>query len=145
MKRFVKIFLCLQLIGFFFFSVVWIGASSGAQNEVCVKWATPTPTLTPIRLKYTEFIPYPGTRPNSGYGWINVQDFYKMRETPNRKVIVPILTDKEYNDIAKEHGLRISQAGRIVYGFSPVQGFPRSVFGGPILKKEWLPKRLQLR
>ena len=61
---------------------------------------------------------------------------------PPKNLQVHILTDTEYNNIAEEHGLALTQGGKWTYGFPPVQGFHRFM-GGVILKNAWLPERLQ--
>ena len=52
------------------------------------------------------------------------------------------MRDAEYAAIEEEYGLRITQGGKLAYGFPPRQGFPR-MYGGVILKNEWLPERLR--
>ena len=123
---------------------VWLGASPNASTKECVEWKTvyPTPTPVPMAAIYTEWIPFPGKAPDTGYGWIQATDFIKaQKEWPPKNLQVHILTDEEYNNIAKEHGMALTQGGQWTYGFPPIQGFHRFM-GGVILKNSWLPERL---
>ena len=126
------------------FVFVWLGASADGPTKKCVEWETvyPTPTPVPMAAIYTEWIPFPGTAPNTGYGWIRATDFVKaQKEWPPKNLQVHILTDEEYNNIAEEHGMALTQGGKWIYGFPPIQGFHRFM-GGVILKNTWLPERL---
>ena len=103
---------------------------------------TPVPTPVPIWSLYSEWIPYPGTSSNEGKGWIRARDFIHVREKLVTVDKVPHLTDEEWQAIAKEHGVHYTIAGKWVYGFQPVQGFPRT-WAGAVIKDEWLPERLK--
>ena len=125
--------------------------ASANEDRECLQYAPPTPTPTPIPLShiYTEWIPMPGTGPGSGNGWIRASELRKATSTwPPRDILTPhVLRDIEYAAIEKAHGMRQSRGsrnGEIIwgYGFPPRQGFP-SLYGGVILKNEWLPERLQ--
>ena len=120
-------------------------ASTNDDRE-CIKYAPPTPTPTPIPLShiYTEWIPMPGTAPGTGHGWIRATELKNATSTwPPRDILTPhVLRDAEYAAIEEEYGLRITQGGKLGYGFPPRQGFPR-MYGGVILKNEWLPERLR--
>ena len=97
-----KIILCIECVIILLFGLIWIGAS-GDNDRKCVEWETviPTPVSSPLTETYTEWIPYPGTSPDSGHGWIKVSDFRRMQSIwPPRKMGVAILSDSEYNSIA---------------------------------------------
>jgi len=116
------------------------------DNRECIKYAPLPPTPTPIPLShiYTEWIPMPGTSPGTGHGWIRATELRKATNTwPPRDILTPhVLRDAEYAAIEEEYGLRMTRGGTWGYGFPPRQGFPR-LYGGVILKNEWLPERLQ--
>ena len=145
MKRFFKIFLCIECVLILFLGLVWVGAS-GVDEKKCVKWEIIVPTPTPIPLShiYTEWIPMPGTSPGTGHGWIKATELKKATSTWHpRDILTPhVLRDVEYAAIEEEYGLRMTRGGKWGYGFPPRQGFP-SLYGGVILKNEWLPERLQ--
>jgi hypothetical protein len=61
---------------------------------------------------------------------------------PKEILTAHTLTDAEYNSIAEEYGMPLTQGGRWTYGFAPISNFPL-LYGGVTLKNEWLPKRLQ--
>ena len=127
--------------------VIWLGAVASTGEQRCVKWETVYPTPTPIPLShiYSEWIPMPGTAPHTGYGWVRAIDFARIQSEwppPKKFLTSHLLTDEEYNAIAEEHGLALTQGGKWLYGFPPRQGFP-VLYGGVVLKKEWLPKRLR--
>ena len=107
------------------------GTNNGRE---CLQYA-PTPTPIPLSNIYTEWIPMPGTSPGSGNGWI------KATELRNYPYLV-VLTDEEYHAIELKHGMRQTMGSKWGYGFPPRQGFSR-LYGGVILKNEWLPKRLK--
>ena len=81
---------------------VWLGASPNEPTKECVEWQTvyPTPTPVPMAAIYTEWIPFPGKAPDTGYGWIQATDFIKaQKEWPPKNLQVHILTDEESNNI----------------------------------------------
>ena len=122
-----------------------IAATAGDGKKECVEWKTVYPTPTPIPLSsiYSEWVPFPGTSPNTGYGWIRATDFAKAsKEWPPKNLAVHILSDAEYKQIEEDYGLPHTYGGQWRYGFQRVQGFPL-LYGGVTLKNEWLPKRLQ--
>ena len=86
----------------------------------------------------------PGTSPGTGHGWIRATDLRKASKIwPPRKILTAyLLTDAEYAAIEVAHGMRQSRGSGWGYGFPPRQGFPR-LYGGVILKNEWLPERLR--
>ena len=146
MKHFIKHFIFLNLIAILLVtSLVYVG-SLGAQEKICVKWATPTPvyimSYAELKANYEEWVPYPGTGYNSGKGWIKANDLIAVRNRAYSLRDVDILLDYEYKIIAKRYGVKIMSAGKEIYGFAPVQGY-YTVFGGVTIKNEWLPKRLQ--
>ena len=118
------------------------------DDRECIKYAPPTPTPTPIPLShiYTEWIPMPGTSPGTGHGWIKATELKKTSKIwPPRKLLTAHLpTDAEYAAIEEAHGLRMTVGNKWGYGFPPIQGFPR-LYGGVILKNEWLPKRFKTK
>ena len=125
---------------------VWLGASADGPTKKCVEWETiyPTPTPIPLSAIYSEWIPMPGTTPGTGHGWIRATEFAKAKkEWPPKDILTAhLLTDAEYVSIAEEHGYPLTQGGKWTYGFPPRQGFPL-LYGGVVLKNEWLPVRLQ--
>ena len=124
---------------------IWTGAASTGEKR-CVKWETVYPTPTPIPLShiYTEWIPMPGEVPGTGHGWIRATDLRKASKIwPPRKILTAhLLTDAEYAAIEEAHGFPMTIGNKWGYGFPPRQGFPR-LYGGVILKNEWLPERLR--
>ena len=130
----------LMLVGIFI-----VGATAGPTKK-CVEWETvyPTPTPIPMSHVYSEWIPMPGTAPGTGHGWVRATELAKaQRQWPPEEILTAnILTDAEYNLIAEEHGLAVTRGGQAGYGFPPRQGFPL-LYGGVVLKNEWLPTRLR--
>ena len=125
---------------------VWLGASADGPTKECVEWKTvyPTPTPIPMSSLYREWIPMPGTAPGTGHGWVRATELASaQRQWPPKEILTAhILRDGEYNTIAEEHGLALTQGGKWIYGFPPRQGFPL-LYGGVTLKNEWLPDRLR--
>ena len=122
-----------------------IAATASDGEKECVEWKTVYPTPTPIPLSniYSEWIPFPGSAPNTGHGWIRATDFAKAeKEWPPKNLAVHILSDSEYKQIEEDYGLPHTYGGKWRYGFQRVQGFPL-LYGGVTLKNEWLPRRLQ--
>ena len=121
-------------------------ASANGGTKECVEWKTiyPTPTPIPMSVVYSEWIPVPGTSPGTGHGWIRATELADAQRQwpPPDMLTAHILTDAEYGIIEEAHGLRITQGNKMGYGFPPRQGFPL-LYGGVVLKNEWLPKRLQ--
>ena len=116
---------------------VWLGAGAGANEErECIKYAHPTATPLPPERIYSEWIPMPGTSPNTGHGWINAREIRNYERTHN------VLTDSEYNYIAETYGMPQTMGSKMGYGFPPRQDF-NTLYGGVILKNKWLPRRLQ--
>ena len=115
----------------------WLGAGAVANDErECIKYAPPTATPIPPARIYSEWIPMPGTSPRTGHGWINAREIRNHEWTHN------ILSDAEYAAIERKHGMRQSMGSEMRYGFPPRIDF-NTLYGGVILKNEWLPKRLQ--
>ena len=139
--KFIGIFLAVALVA----GIIMIGATN-AGDKHCVKWETVYPTPTPIPLSniYSEWIPTPGTSPGTGHGWIRATDLAKAQaQWPPRQLLTAhVLTDAEYAAIEENHGLRMTRGGKWGYGFPPRIGF-NTIYGGVILKNEWLPLRLQ--
>ena len=125
---------------------VWLGASADGPTKKCVEWETvyPTPTPIPMAHIYSEWIPVPGTSPGTGHGWVRATELAnaKSQWPPKEILTAHVLTDAEYVNIAEEHGYPLTQGGKWTYGFPPRQGFPL-LYGGVVLKNEWLPDRLQ--
>ena len=122
-----------------------IAATASDEKKECVEWKTVYPTPTPIPLSsiYSEWIPFPGTSPNTGHGWIRATDFAKAAsEWPPKNFSGHLLSDADYKLIEETYGLPHTYGGKWRYGFQPVEGFPL-LYGGVTLKNEWLPKRLQ--
>ena len=130
----------LMLVGIFI-----VGATAGPTKK-CVEWETvyPTPTPIPMSHVYSEWIPKPGTSPGTGHGWVRATELAKAKSQwpPKEILTADILTDAEYNKIAEEHGMPLTQGGKWTYGFAPISNFPL-LYGGVTLKNEWLPVRLQ--
>jgi len=119
------LFLCL--------GIIFIAGADDSRE--CIKYAPPTPTPIPPERIYSEWIPMPGTSPGMGYGWIKARD---LRNYP----YLVVLTDAEYAAIEVAHGMRQSRGSGWGYGFPPRIDF-NTVYGGVILKNEWLPERLR--
>ena len=131
MKLTGAICLCLMLL----IGMIWMGAGAVDDRE-CIKYAPPTATPIPPERIYSEWIPMPGTSPRTGHGWIKAQDLRNYERTHN------VLTDAEYAAIERAHGNRQTMGNKMGYGFPPRHNF-NTLYGGVILKNEWLPKRLQ--
>ena len=124
---------------------VWLGAAADGPKKECVEWETiyPTPTPIPMSAIYSEWIPMPGTAPGTGHGWVRATELAEARKQwpPTEILTAHVLTDAEYNMIAEEYGLALTRGGKPGYGFPPRSGFPL-LYGGVVLKNEWLPQRL---
>ena len=131
MKLTGAIFLSLMLL----IGMIWMGAGAVDDRE-CIKYAPPTATPIPPERIYSEWIPMPGYSRGMGKGWINVREINNYERTHN------VLTDSEYNAIARKHGKLQTMGSKMGYGFPPRWNF-NALHGGVILKNEWLPKRLQ--
>lgn len=142
----IKLLCFLYIVIMLLLVFVWLGAAADGPTKKCVEWETiyPTPTPIPKSHIYSEWIPMPGTSPNTGNGWIKATEFAAAKKNwpPKDLLTAHILTDMEYNKIAEEHGLPHTYGGKWRYGFQRVQGFPL-LYGGVTLKNEWLPRRLQ--
>ena len=142
MKLTGAIFICLTLL----IGMLWLGAAANGPTKECVKWETvyPTPTPRPMSHIYSEWIPMPGTSPGTGHGWISATTFLEAKRhwPPKELLTAHVLTDAEYAAIEVAHGMRQTMGSKLGYGFPPRQNFPY-LYGGVILKNEWLPKRLQ--
>ena len=142
MKRLLSLWVCVLII------CIGISFTAGATDNdgECLRWATPTPMPTAIPMShiYTEWIPMPGTAPGTGHGWVRATELASaQRQWPPEEILTAhVLRDAEYNTIAEEHGVALTQGGKWIYGFPPRQGFPL-LYGGVVLKNEWLPERLQ--
>ena len=117
---------------------------SHASSGICPTSTPPPPTMTWKELStiYDEWVPYPGTGNNTKKGWIRANDLIAIKNRAKHISTVEILQTYEYNVIARRYGLRIEVMGKEEYGFAPIQGF-NTVFGGVVIKNEWLPKRLR--
>ena len=117
---------------------------SHASNGICPTNTPPPPTMTwkELSITYDEWVPYPGTVTNTKKGWIRANDLLAIKNRAKHISTVEILQTYEYNVIARRYGLRIEVMGKEEYGFAPIQGF-NTVFGGVVIKNEWLPKRLR--
>ena len=124
--------------------VILLTIAAASSDKECIKWKPiPTPTPIPLSSIYSEWVPYPGQAPNTGYGWIRATDFAKAANAwPPKNFSGQLLSDAEYRLIEETHGLLHTYGGKWRYGFQPVQGFPL-IYGGVTFKNEWLPKRLQ--
>ena len=142
----IKLLCFLYIITMLLLVFVWLGAAADGPKKECVEWKTINPTPTPIPMSsiYSEWIPMPGTAPNTGHGWVRATELASaQKEWPPSDILTAhILTDAEYNKIAEEYGLPLTQGGKWTYGFQPVQGFPL-IYGGVTFKNEWLPERLR--
>ena len=142
MKRLLSLWGCVLRI------CIGISLTAGATDNdgECLLWATPTPMPTAIPMShiYTEWIPMPGTSPGTGHGWVRATELASaQRQWPPEEILSAyVLRDAEYNTIAEEYGVALTQGGKWIYGFPPRQGFPL-LYGGVVLKNEWLPERLQ--
>ena len=110
--------------------------TSAKDDRECIKYAPPTATPIPPERIYSEWIPMPGYSRDMGKGWINAREIRNHEWTHN------ILSDAEYAAIERKHGMRQSMGSEMGYGFPPRIDF-NTLYGGVILKNEWLPKRLQ--
>ena len=142
MKRLLSLWVCVLII------CIGISFTAGATDNdgKCLRWATPTPMPTAIPMShiYTEWIPMPGTAPGTGHGWVRATELASaQRQWPPEEILsAHVLRDAEYNTIAEEYGVALTQGGKWIYGFPPRQGFPL-LYGGVVLKNEWLPMRLR--
>ena len=110
-----------------------------AESNKCLVYE-PTPTPIPLQVQYSQWMPYPGYGPWMGKGWIRTRDYNHVVQGLINLKYVDVLTDEEYNLMGRLYGLKISQYGRIVYGFPPIKGFSNQY---PVLQNKWLPKRLK--
>jgi hypothetical protein len=120
-----------------------IAGTPANDNRECIKYAPPTPTPIPPERIYSEWIPMPGSSAGMGKGWINARELKNGAFERSHRV----LTDKEYHAIELAHGMRQSRGSRYGetlwgYGFPPRIDF-NTLYGGVILKNEWLPERLK--
>ena len=115
-----------------------------AFNGVCPTSTPPPPTMTWKELSntYDEWVPYPGTGYDTKKGWIRANDLLAIKNNARHISTIDILQTYEYNVIARRYGLKMTVMGKEEYGFAPVQGFV-TIFGGVVIKDEWLPKRLK--
>jgi len=138
-------FLCLFFILIITCSIL-VSSSiphSTVQARECLQYAPSTPTPIPPERIYSEWIPMPGTGPGSGNGWVRAKELKNFAYERSHNV----LTDAEYAAIERAHGMRQSRGSRYGemlwgYGFPPRIDF-NTLYGGVILKDEWLPKRLR--
>lgn len=130
-KSFVLIYAAVMMVLVF----AWVGAGANEERE-CIRYAPPTATPIPPERIYSEWIPMPGTSPRTGHGWINA------REIKNYERTHKVLSDAEYAAIERKHGMRQSMGSEMGYGFPPRIDF-NTLYGGVILKNEWLPERLR--
>ena len=142
----IRLLCFLYIIVMLLLVFVWLGAAADGPKKECVEWKTVYPTPTPIPLShiYSEWIPMPGTSPDTGHGWVRATEFMDIQRVwPHKEYLTAhILTDAEYNNIAETHGMRQTMGNKWGYGFPPRQGFPL-LYGGVVLKNEWLPDRLR--
>ena len=132
-KSLVLIYAAVMLVLVF----TWLGAGAGADEErECIRYAPPTATPIPPERIYSEWIPMPGYSRDMGKGWINAREIRNHEWTHN------ILSDAEYAAIERKHGMRQSMGSEMGYGFPPRIDF-NTLYGGVILKNEWLPERLR--
>ena len=132
-KSLVLIYAAVMLVLVF----TWLGAGAGADEErECIRYAPPTATPIPPERIYSEWIPMPGYSRDMGKGWINAREIRNHEWTNN------ILSDAEYAAIERKHGMRQSMGSEMGYGFPPRIDF-NTLYGGVILKNEWLPERLR--
>ena len=123
-------------LGIVLFIFMLTAGTSAKDDRECIKYAPPTATPIPPTRIYSEWIPMPGTSPRTGHGWINAREIRNHEWTHN------ILSDAEYAAIERQHGMPQTMGSKMGYGFPPRQDF-NTLYGGVILKNEWLPKRLQ--
>tara|TARA_R110002020_G_scaffold293685_2_gene509399 strand:- start:657 stop:1055 length:399 start_codon:yes stop_codon:yes gene_type:complete len=131
----IKSLTLIYVVAMFVLVFAWLGAGANNERE-CIKYAPPTATPIPPERIYSEWIPMPGYSRDMGKGWINVKDIKNYERTHN------VLTDAEYNYIAKTYGMPQSMGSKMGYGFPPRHNF-NALHGGVILKNEWLPNRLR--
>ena len=110
--------------------------TSAKDDRECIKYAPPTATPIPPERIYSEWIPMPGYSRDMGKGGINAREIRNHEWTHN------ILSDAEYAAIERQHGMPQTMGSKMGYGFPPRIDF-NTLYGGVILKNEWLPKRLQ--
>ena len=115
-----------------------------AANGICPTSTPPPPTMTwkELSITYDEWVPYPGTGVKGKKGWVRANDLLAIKNRAKHISTVNILQSYEYNIIARRYGLRIEVMGQEEYGFAPIQGF-NTIYGGVVIKEEWLPKRLR--
>ena len=130
-KSLVLIYAAVMLVLVF----AWVGAGANEERE-CIRYAPPTATPIPPERIYSEWIPMPGYSRDMGKGWINAREIRNHEWTHN------ILSDAEYAAIERKHGMRQSMGSEMGYGFPPRIDF-NTLYGGVILKNEWLPERLR--
>ena len=106
------------------------------EDRECIRYASPTATPIPPKRVYSEWIPMPGTSPRTGHGWIDAREIKNYERTHR------VLSDAEYAAIERKHGMPQSMGSKMGYGFPPRIDF-NTLYGGVILKNEWLPIRLQ--
>ena len=130
-KSFVLIYAAVMMV----LDFAWVGAGANVEWE-CIRYAAPTATPIPPERIYSEWIPMPGYSRDMGKGWINAREIRNHEWTHN------ILSDAEYAAIERKHGMRQSMGSEMGYGFPPRIDF-NTLYGGVILKNEWLPERLR--
>ena len=123
--------------------IALIAVTPANDNRECIKYAPPTPTPIPPERIYSEWIPMPGTGFQSGNGWVRAKELKNFAYERSHNV----LTDAEYHAIELAHGMRQTRGSRYGetlwgYGFPPRIDF-NTLYGGVILKNEWLPERLR--
>ena len=128
----VGLILCLGIF------LIAVTPANSDEDRECIKYAPPTPTPIPPERIYSEWIPMPGTGFQSGNGWVRAKELKNFAYERSHNV----LTDAEYHAIELEHGMRQTRGGKWGYGFPPRIDF-NTLYGGVILKDEWLPKRLR--
>ena len=130
-KSFVLIYAAVMMVLVF----AWVGAGANEERE-CIRYAPPTATPIPPDRIYSEWIPMPGYSRDMGKGWSIAREIRNHEWTHN------ILSDAEYAAIERKHGMRQSMGSEMGYGFPPRIDF-NTLYGGVILKNEWLPERLR--
>ena len=128
----VGLILCLGIF------LIAVTPANSDEDRECIKYAPPTPTPIPPERIYSEWIPMPGTGFQSGNGWVRAKELKNFAYERSHNV----LTDAEYHAIELAHGMRQTRGGKWGYGFPPRQNF-NTLYGGVILKNEWLPERLK--
>ena len=116
--------------------IIFIAGANDSRE--CIRYAPPTPTPIPPERIYSEWIPMPGTGFQSGHGWVRAKELKNFAYERSHNV----LTDAEYHAIELKHGMRQTRGGKWGYGFPPRIDF-NTLYGGVILKNEWLPERLR--